>query len=71
MVWVSILGVLLSVVALGYYLRVILTMWMLPAEEGDQGPQTRRLSASLLTGLCAAMVLCLGLFPGWFLEHLL
>ncbi len=71
MVWVSVLGVLLSVVALGYYLRVILTMWMLPAEEGDQGPQTRRLGASLLTGLCAAMVLCLGLFPGWFLEHLL
>ena len=70
LVWVSILGVLLSVVALGYYLRVILTIWMLPSEEGETGPQTRRLGASLLTGLCAAMVLFLGLFPGWFLERM-
>ncbi len=69
MVGISILGVLLSVVALGYYLRVILTMWMLPEEEGQAAPQTRRLSASLVTAMCVLMVVSLGLFPSWFLER--
>lgn len=62
----SIAGVLLSVVALGYYLRVVVAMYMEPEPEGQAPPMTRRLSASIATGLCAAMVLLLGLLPGFF-----
>lgn len=71
LVGVSILGVLFSVVALGYYLRVILTMWMLPEPEDLAVPRTRRLTATIATGVCVAMVLGLGLFPSWFLERFL
>lgn len=62
----SIVGVLLSVVALGYYLRVIVAMYMEPEPEGQAPPVTRRFSASLATAICAAMVLVLGLLPGFF-----
>jgi len=63
----AIAGVLLSVVALGYYLRVIVAMYMEPELEGQAPPMTRRLSASIATGMCVAMVLVLGLLPGFFI----
>ncbi|MFT5051687.1 MAG: NADH-quinone oxidoreductase subunit N [Chlamydiales bacterium] len=63
----AIVGALLSVVALGYYLRVIVAMYMQPEIEGQAPPMTRRMSASLATGLCVAMVLALGLLPGFFI----
>jgi NADH-quinone oxidoreductase subunit N len=65
----SVLGILLSVVALGYYLRVVMTLWMLPAEEGAPLLESKLLSGRLVTWLCTAMVLALGLAPGWFLER--
>ena len=71
MIAVAILGALLSVVALGYYLRIIVTMWMQPLAEGEadrQAPST--LPASIVTGVCAAGVLFMGLMPGWFLGLL-
>lgn len=67
LVVVSVIGILLSVVALGYYLRVVLNMWMRPEPEGQAPPQARRPAASLATGICVVMVLALGLAPGWFL----
>ncbi|MFT7671121.1 MAG: NADH-quinone oxidoreductase subunit N [Planctomycetota bacterium] len=69
LVAVSVIGVLLSVVALGYYLRIILTMWMQPEIEGSVSPRAYRPSASFATVLCAVMVLALGLAPGWFLGR--
>jgi len=63
-------GALLSVVALGYYLRVIVALWMQPAPEAQAPPMTVRLSASAATLFCAAMVLLLGVLPGWYLELL-
>ena len=68
MIGIAILGVLLSVVALGYYLRVIVTMFMLPA--GDEPPTpfaVRPLTAGIATVLCAIFVLAMGLTPQWFL----
>ena len=67
LVGISVVGILLSVVALGYYLRVVLNMWMQPEPEGQAPPQARRPAASLATGVCVVMVLILGLAPGWFL----
>jgi NADH-quinone oxidoreductase subunit N len=62
---------LLSVVALAYYLRVIVALFMQeprpepqPACRAAQGP------AGLATGLCAAFVLALGVFPRLFLDLL-
>jgi len=69
MLAVSALGVLLSVVALGYYLKVVLTMWMRPEIEGAAPPSAYRPSASFATGVCVFLVFALGLAPGWFLER--
>ena len=63
----AIAGILFSVVALGYYLRVIVAMYMEPEIEGQAPPVTKRMTASLATGLCAVMVLVLGLLPGLFI----
>lgn len=70
MVAVSVIGVLLSVVALAYYLKVILTMWMKPVPEGQAPPTAYRPSASFATGVCLFLVFALGLAPGWFLDRL-
>jgi NADH-quinone oxidoreductase subunit N len=68
--WVaSVVGVLLSVIALAYYLRVILTLWMKPEPEGQAPPRAYRPSASFATGVCVFLVFALGLAPGWFLER--
>lgn len=69
MMFVSAIGVLLSVVALAYYLRIILTMWMRPADEKVPTPRAYRPSASFATGMCLFVVFALGLAPGWFLER--
>ena len=68
---VAILGALMSVVALGYYLRVIVTLWMEPLAEADaerRAPVT--IPAGLATGVCALGVLALGFMPHWFLGLL-
>ena len=67
---VAVIGVLLSVVAVGYYLRVVVAMTMQPEPEDQSAPTTRSLYASLATGLCAFMVVLLGLLPGWLLGRL-
>jgi len=67
---VAVIGALLSVVALGYYLRVIVALWMEPASEGQAPPVTARLSASAATAFCAVMVVVLGVLPGWYLDLL-
>jgi NADH-quinone oxidoreductase subunit N len=66
---VSVLGVLLSVVALAYYMRVILTMWMRPEIEGQAAPSAYRPAANIATALCVLFVLALGLAPNWFLGR--
>jgi NADH-quinone oxidoreductase subunit N len=68
---VAILGALMSVIALGYYLRVIVTLWMEPLAEVDaerRAPVT--LPAGIATAVCALGVLVMGLLPGWFLGLL-
>jgi NADH-quinone oxidoreductase subunit N len=64
MVGFAIAGVLTSVLALAYYLRVVVAMFMEPAPEGLAPPRSRRLSASLATAVCAGMVVLLGILPG-------
>ena len=71
MVGFALAGILMSVVALGYYLRVVVAMYMQPAPEGQAPPMTRRPSAAMAAAVCAAMVLVLGVLPGLLLDRLL
>lgn len=66
----AILGVLTSVVALGYYLRVVVAMYMEPAPEGELPPTARPLPSIVTVAACAALVLALGLAPGLLLSQL-
>ena len=70
MILVAVLGALLSVVALGYYLRVIVVLYMQPPPEELEPPRGNRLSASIAGVLCCAFVLAMGLFPSLFLGLL-
>ena len=70
----AVIGVLLSVVALGYYLRVVIAMYMQPASEESLAETAsgavRPLAASLATAACALGVVAMGVLPGWFLERI-
>lgn len=74
MIGVAVIGILLSVVALGYYLRVVVAMYMQPADETE--PANERLPeggadiSAWVTGACALGVLVLGCLPRWFLERM-
>jgi NADH-quinone oxidoreductase subunit N len=63
LIGLSILGVLMSVVSIYYYLRIPVLMYMYEPEE-DIVPRAEVASGeALVLGLCAFMVLFLGLFP--------
>ena len=66
---VSIVAILLSVVALGYYLRVVVAMYMEPEGE-PHAPAPRRLPTTVAASLCVALVVLMGVLPGWFLDRL-
>jgi NADH-quinone oxidoreductase subunit N len=71
---VAVVGVLLSVVALAYYLRVIVAMYMQPLSAERAAAALQRaptaLAAIVATWVCVAGVLAMGLLPGWFLDQL-
>jgi len=70
MILVAVLGALLSVVALGYYLRVIVVLYMHAPPEELEPPRANRWTASLAGAVCAGFVLAMGLFPSVFLGLL-
>jgi NADH-quinone oxidoreductase subunit N len=74
MVPVAVIAALLSVVALGYYLRVIVAMYMQPAPEGEEPshpePPFSALPATAAAGVCALFVVLMGIAPGWFLARM-
>jgi NADH-quinone oxidoreductase subunit N len=64
---VAVIGALLSVVALAYYLKIVVAMYMQPALPDASPPVSRCLPASVATGVCAAMVIAMGVLPQLFL----
>jgi NADH-quinone oxidoreductase subunit N len=71
MIVTAVLAVLLSVIALGYYLRVIIALYMQPAPEGELPPRTvRPLTAGVATVICAAVTVLLGILPHLFTDLL-
>jgi NADH-quinone oxidoreductase subunit N len=67
--WLAIVLVLGSLVSLGYYLRVIATMWMTEgsAEKTPVVKQAREIVAVAL--LAAAVTIAAGVLPSWPLER--
>ncbi len=67
---VAVLGALLSVVALGYYLRVLVVLFMEApgATDGAQLGPALRPTARIATWVCCFFVLLFGLAPGTFLA---
>lgn len=70
LVALTVLGALTSVVALGYYLRIVVDMWMKPRPAAFATPHAERPLLAFSAGFCAAMVLALGLLPGLVLGRL-
>jgi NADH-quinone oxidoreductase subunit N len=70
MIPLAVIGVLMSVIALGYYLKVIVAMYMQPQTESRSAGLSPRWMAALATGLCALIVIAIGMMPGWVLERL-
>jgi NADH-quinone oxidoreductase subunit N len=72
LVAVAVAGILLSVVALAYYLRVVVAMYMQPVKAGLEPsrpePAGAALPATLAAGICATLVVAMGVLPGWFLA---
>jgi NADH:ubiquinone oxidoreductase subunit 2 (subunit N) len=67
---VAVLAALLSIVALGYYLRVIVVLYMQAPPEELEPPRANRLGASVAGAVCATFVLAMGLYPSFFLGLL-
>lgn len=67
----AIAGVLMSVVALGYYLRVIIALFMQPAPDGVIAPRIERpASFAFSMALCVSAVLVTGVLPSTLLDWL-
>ena len=66
----AVIGVLLSVVALAYYLRVVVAMYMQSASARSESAGSSGVSAALATAACAILVIVLGTMPGWFLDRM-
>jgi len=69
MVLPAVIGVLLSVIALGYYLRIVIAMYMQTELEGRPVPTESRPVSAAMALACAGMVIVLGVLPGWFLDN--
>jgi len=69
--WVTaVAGALLSTIALGYYLRVIVVLYMQAPPEELEPPRASRWSATVGGVVCGLFVLAMGLFPMLFLGLL-
>jgi NADH-quinone oxidoreductase subunit N len=69
----AVIGALLSVLALAYYLRVVVVLWMQPpaaSSEPFEEAGLRAFPARLATAVCALLVLATGLVPALFLAPL-
>jgi len=68
-IWLAVIGVLNSVVSVYYYLRIVVVMYMQPAEPGSiPAPAPASVPLYAAIGVSALGVLYLGVFPSGVLE---
>jgi NADH-quinone oxidoreductase subunit N len=70
MIAVAVIGALLSVIALGYYLRVVVAMYMQSESTPAPTPAPTSVPATFAAAVCAVFVLAMGILPRWFLERM-
>ncbi|MFT5286803.1 MAG: NADH-quinone oxidoreductase subunit N [Planctomycetota bacterium] len=69
MITFAVIGAVLSVIALAFYLKIVITMWMLEADESQPIPGSDRpLIATVATAICVIGVLATGILPSLFLP---
>jgi len=64
--WLVVVGAVLAVVALFYYLQIARAMYIHPAREGRPVAVSRRLKLAI--AICTAVVVGMGAWPNPFLE---
>ncbi len=67
-IWLAVIGVLNSAASIYYYLRLVVTMYMVPAEGEVPVPRPPRILFSVALCASAAVVLVLGVLPRSVLE---
>ncbi|HEU5359983.1 MAG TPA: NADH-quinone oxidoreductase subunit N, partial [Candidatus Deferrimicrobiaceae bacterium] len=67
-IWLAVIGVLNSAASIYYYLRLVVYMYMVPAEAAVPSPRPPRFLFSLALCASAAVVLVLGILPRSVLE---
>ena len=65
--WLAIIGVLTSVVSVFFYLRIVVMMYMTPAESPARFPAVPRLAGAALV-VSAILVFYLGILPTRVLD---
>jgi NADH-quinone oxidoreductase subunit N len=66
--WLAILAVLASVISAFFYIRVAVVMFMQEPPEGDDMPLTKSAGLRAALALCLAVLLAVGVAPGFFLD---
>jgi NADH-quinone oxidoreductase subunit N len=65
--WLAIIGVLTSVVSVFFYLRIVVMMYMTPAESPARVPVVPRLAGAALV-ISAVLIFYLGILPTQVLD---
>ena len=68
--WLVICGLVFSLVAMVFYMRIVMVMWTKHPAAGDADPVTARpsITVACLLGLCAAGTLVAGVAPDLFMH---
>ncbi|MET0910800.1 MAG: NADH-quinone oxidoreductase subunit N [Ilumatobacteraceae bacterium] len=64
---IAVIAMVAAVVAAFLYLRIMVSMWLAPADDGAK-PLTIPFSAGLAIGSAAVFTIAVGIFPGWLIE---
>ena len=67
LLWVIVIAIAFNAVSLYYYLIVLKHVFVIPATRQPESPSPRN-AATLLTGLLAASIFIIGLYPGVLLD---
>ncbi len=66
--WLAVIAVASSVIAAFFYVRIAVVMFMQDPPEGDDMPLDRSVGLRVALALCFAVVVGVGLAPGFFLH---